>query len=472
VTRRMAFGLMLGVLLPGLAAGQTAEQQISWCKNPSAPRPDLIIDGCTAVIQSEPQAWAYTARGNAYFHTAQLDRAIADFNQAIRLDPKSGEAYYGRGTAYAYKFDHDRAIADYDEALRLDPKLVGAYKERGTEYEIAKDHARAIIDYSDAIGLDPTDASLRQQRGDAYFNANDYERAIADYDAALRLGPTSWMLHGRRGDAYMAKKDYARAVADYADMIRLDDRPSYFEYEKRGDAYMAGGDFDQAIADYQRAALPDPGNPRGAHSRGLEKLGRAYLAKRDYARAGTNFTEAIRLESADKTLAPALANETSHRVLANLHIDRGVAELYGSDCRAAAGDFERAGELTARQDADAALWSEIASRRCHLTSRFAAVTRQIGASSRLGPLIRLYLGQSSVAGVMAAAETADDGERPQAICDASFFSAEWSLQQGAKKEAARLFQLAASNCRQGRVELAAAIAELGSLGENRRPNGR
>ena len=45
------------------------------------------------------------------------DRAIADFNAAIRLDSKSAAAYYGRGVAYHRKRDLNNAIADYSEAI-------------------------------------------------------------------------------------------------------------------------------------------------------------------------------------------------------------------------------------------------------------------------------------------------------------------------------------------------------------------
>ena len=52
------------------------------------------------------------------------DRAIADFNEAIRLDPKSSLTFRNRGDAYTDKGDHDRALADYSEAIRLDPKAL------------------------------------------------------------------------------------------------------------------------------------------------------------------------------------------------------------------------------------------------------------------------------------------------------------------------------------------------------------
>ena len=42
----------------------------------------------------------------------QLDRAIADLNKAIDLDPKSGDAYFLRGNAYRQKQQYEKALAD------------------------------------------------------------------------------------------------------------------------------------------------------------------------------------------------------------------------------------------------------------------------------------------------------------------------------------------------------------------------
>lgn len=50
------------------------------------------------------------------------DRAIADFNEAIRIDPQSAFAYFSRGNAYSDNGDYDRAFADYDESLQLRPR--------------------------------------------------------------------------------------------------------------------------------------------------------------------------------------------------------------------------------------------------------------------------------------------------------------------------------------------------------------
>ena len=60
---------------------------------------------------------ALVSQGNTDSKAGNYDRAIADYNEAIRLDSKSTLAFIGRGDAYTNKGDHDRALADYNEAI-------------------------------------------------------------------------------------------------------------------------------------------------------------------------------------------------------------------------------------------------------------------------------------------------------------------------------------------------------------------
>jgi tetratricopeptide (TPR) repeat protein len=65
----------------------------------------------------------------AHFRKKQYDQAIADYNQAIRLDPKDPRPYYNRGGAYLNQGDRKRAVEDYRKALKLYPQFEPA-KER------------------------------------------------------------------------------------------------------------------------------------------------------------------------------------------------------------------------------------------------------------------------------------------------------------------------------------------------------
>ena len=121
------------------------------------------------------------SRGAACPANGDNDSAIADYSEAIRLDPKDTDAYKNRGDAYQNKGDYDRAIADYSEAIRLDPKYAGAYNNRGDAYRDKGDNDRAIADYNEAIRIDPKYANAYNSRGAAYRAKGDNDRAIADY---------------------------------------------------------------------------------------------------------------------------------------------------------------------------------------------------------------------------------------------------------------------------------------------------
>ena len=55
---------------------------------------------------------------------------MADYNEAIRIDPRFAVAYRNRGILYLNKGDNNHAIADCDEAIRIDPKYAVSYDNR------------------------------------------------------------------------------------------------------------------------------------------------------------------------------------------------------------------------------------------------------------------------------------------------------------------------------------------------------
>ena len=84
------FALRPRVSPPVLAIAVTPPQ-IDQCENKgNVYSPELMLSACTAAIESGK--WrgkaAYNNRGNAYFAKKDYDHAIADYTEAIRLDPK------------------------------------------------------------------------------------------------------------------------------------------------------------------------------------------------------------------------------------------------------------------------------------------------------------------------------------------------------------------------------------------------
>src|SRR5580658_7639195 len=128
--------LLLPVLCAGHASAQTRIQNWKQCVDAN---PDRSIAGCAAVIAAGQETQADMAvalnnRGNAYRFKGQFDRAIADFDQSIKLSPEYAIAFSNRGLVYWDKGDFDRAIKDYDDAIKLKPDLALAYYNRGLAY--------------------------------------------------------------------------------------------------------------------------------------------------------------------------------------------------------------------------------------------------------------------------------------------------------------------------------------------------
>lgn len=92
----------------------------------TAPR----VTACTSVIQSnaattETRSRALNNRGVLFSGQGDSDHAIADFDEAIRINPPYAAAFYNRAQAWRRKGDTTRADADSAQAVRLDPNLAG-----------------------------------------------------------------------------------------------------------------------------------------------------------------------------------------------------------------------------------------------------------------------------------------------------------------------------------------------------------
>jgi len=129
-------------------------------------RPDhSAVERSMKSIRLDPKfALAYNNRGVAYKNKGELDRAIADYDEAIRLNPNYALPYDNRGNAYKDKGEYDRAIADLDAAIRLNPNYAKAYNDRGVVYASKRDYIRAIADYDQALTSDLDDPHLTEVR--------------------------------------------------------------------------------------------------------------------------------------------------------------------------------------------------------------------------------------------------------------------------------------------------------------------
>src|SRR5215510_9865218 len=127
--------ILTGVLLAGTSALAQTPQERGWCEGEDAVTVDQRIDGCSAVIKAardkgDKLAEAFNNRGVGYRLKGDYDRAIADYNQAIKLKPSAEGYYFNRGNAQLGKGHYDRAIDDYNQVIKLKADFAPAFDNR------------------------------------------------------------------------------------------------------------------------------------------------------------------------------------------------------------------------------------------------------------------------------------------------------------------------------------------------------
>jgi len=130
----------------------------------------ILLLACVSTIATAQEvrfgtpASEHRNRGVERYTKKDLDKAIAEFNEAIRLDPSSSTSYCCRALALHDKEEFEKAVADYTEAIRLDPKDFRALNNRGNSLSAIREFDKALADYDAAVGLEPNFAAAYRNR--------------------------------------------------------------------------------------------------------------------------------------------------------------------------------------------------------------------------------------------------------------------------------------------------------------------
>jgi len=171
-------------------------------------------------VQETRMVW--NEKEKRYVEANDNEAAESSPSPASSTPEQPGEDLVNRGIEKAKNGDLDGAIADFDRAIKLNPKDDAPYYNRAQAKRLKNDTAGAIADYTRAIELGSTNPAAYNNRGNARAENNDRDGAIADYTRAIELNPNYARAYYNRAMTKEAKGDKAGAEADFKTAAKLD----------------------------------------------------------------------------------------------------------------------------------------------------------------------------------------------------------------------------------------------------------
>lgn len=216
---------------------------------------------------------AYNNLGLTLVTKGNLAEAIADFSEAVQLDPANAQAKDNLGRALMTKGSVDEAIPHFNKALHLGPETAEFHINLGIALAKKGQLADAAPHFRRALALSPDSVDARYYLGKALVMTGQGEEGLAYCKQALSKGPdnlqvlndTAWVL-ATSSDATLRDGNAALSLAEHAVELTSQQEPAILG--TRAAAYAETGRFDKAIELEQQATelATQQGNARLAQS--------------------------------------------------------------------------------------------------------------------------------------------------------------------------------------------------------------
>ena len=112
----------------------------------------FMVAGCGLGVSKYDDA---IMDGASNLNTGKPEKALEDFNRAIKIKPQVAAGYLGRANTLQILGRYEESIEDYDITLEINPNLANAYINRASAYSHLGEYEKAIADYEKGLALDP-----------------------------------------------------------------------------------------------------------------------------------------------------------------------------------------------------------------------------------------------------------------------------------------------------------------------------
>jgi Flp pilus assembly protein TadD len=256
----------------------------------------IVVYGLMALCSTQCRVW---------------DSSEHLWGQALEHAKWSSELHNLAGASLVDAGKLERATAEFREALRLRPHDFDATRYLGVALDLRGETDGAIVYLREARRLRPNDATALASLGAALVHEGQIDEAIALYREGLELRPNFSNLHYNLGVALLRQRKVDEAIHELNTAVTL--RPSYTEaYSTLGAAFVIQGRLDEAVGQYENALRLEPN-----HSTARINLGLTLARQERYDEAIVQLREAIQRNRQDPE---------AHHVLGAILVTRGRME--------------------------------------------------------------------------------------------------------------------------------------------------
>ena len=248
-------------------------------------------------------AAAHRVEGYLLYAGGLYDKAVAEFDRSIALQPGSATAYIWLGKAYEDNDQLDRALTAFQKATEVEPRYFRTYQNLGAFYQQRSNFSEAITYLNKAVELAPQETSLHYALGVVYMDLGRFAEAEEQLRYALGLGETASVVHAL-GLTLMYQSRDQEAIPYFLRALALESpggTPQALSLMYLAIAYRRCNQVVEAKQTNQRglevAEADMARNPRDGYSRAFLAYFSAVLKDRD--RAVSEIAQALRLRPDD-----------------------------------------------------------------------------------------------------------------------------------------------------------------------------
>jgi import receptor subunit TOM70 len=185
--------------------------------------------------------------------TESLPEALKLFERGLAITPNDPDLYYHRGQIHFLVQDYQRALADYNKSIDLDPNFMFAQIQRAvTEYRLGSFN-KAIKLFENARKQFPHAADIHFYQGEVLLDHQDIDGALACFERATKTTPSLPLPYLNQAIIQShVKGNVAAGIELTQKAIEVDSRCD-LAYMHLAQMFMAQGRIDEAIAMYEKS---------------------------------------------------------------------------------------------------------------------------------------------------------------------------------------------------------------------------